>query len=272
MRSLTLEEGIEKIGKYAFKEGYLESVQLPSSLKEMGEEPFYGNSGTNGDHIVMCYTMNPEHLKFGSSGSHRIVYQGQWGTDCFTYEGTTVTGLTDKGREVLQVYPDMVIPSQTPEGADVTEIAPGAFKGCGITGVILPEKLQKIGEEAFAGNALTSVNIPSGVTVIEVNAFADNGAIVKLIVTDKDCYERLKDTVLEGVQIVFEEQPEQKPGGGSGDGQSPSSGNGAETVSDQKGTKAVRTGDTQSPLAVMAVMAAALAVIAASAKRKIERK
>ena len=34
----------------------------------------------------------------------------------------------------------------------------------------------------------------------------------------------------EGVQIVFEEQPEQKPGGGSGDGQSPSSGNGAESV------------------------------------------
>lgn len=272
LRNLTLEEGVEKIGKYAFKEGYLESVQLPSSLKEMGEEPFYGNSGTNGDHIVVCYTMNPEHLKFGNSGSHRIVYQGQWGTDCFTYEGTTVTGLTDKGREVLQVYPYMVIPSQTPEGTDVAEIAPGAFKGCGITGVVLPEKLQKIGEGAFAGNALTSINIPDGVTIIEEDAFADNGVIVKLIVTDKDCYERLKNIVLEGAQIVFEEQPEQKPGGGSGDGQSSSSGNGAETASDQKGAKAVRTGDTQSAIAVMTVMVAALVVIAVSAKRKKENK
>ena len=273
LKSLVLEEGIEKIGKYAFKEGYLESVQLPSSLKEMGEEPFYGNTGTNGDHVVVCYTMNPQHLNFGDSPSHRIVYQGQWGTDCFTYEGTIVTGLTDKGREVLQVYPDMVIPAQTPDGQYVTEIAAHAFKGCGIRSVVLPEKLQKIGEGAFLENLLTSVDLPVTITAIAENAFADNGTIVKLILKDKDVYEQMKDTDLMDAQIVFEEEkPEpETPGAGTGTdgGQAPSGGAGSQTGGGQPG-HAVRTGDEQPVLPLAVDMLLALAAAAAAVKRRRE--
>ena len=109
LKSLTLEEGIESIGRYAFKEGYLETVQLPRSLKEMGEEPFYGNTGVDGDHVVVCYTSNKAHLEFGDSDSHRIVYvpgtignftdvsTDDWFYDSieYVYEKGIMTGIND---------------------------------------------------------------------------------------------------------------------------------------------------------------------------------
>lgn len=270
LKKLILEEGIEKIGKYAFKEGYLQSVQLPYSLKEMGEEPFYGNTGTNGDHVVVCYTMNPQHLTFNEGSSHRIVYQGQWGMDCFTYEGTSVTGLTEKGKEVLQVYPDMVIPSQTPDGVQVTEIAPYAFENCGIRSVILPEQLQKIGEAAFAKNKLTKVILPDTVVEIAENAFTGNGQIVMLVVHNEETYELLKDIQLEGAKIVYEdtEKPEDsESGAGINDGKGTAEKN--QLSSTDKTNRAAKTGDQQTAALWIVLMCGALFTCLMIQKRKV---
>lgn len=68
-----LEEGVETIGAYAFKEGYLESVQLPASLKTLGTDPFINNAGTDNDYVVVLHTSNPEHLKLAASDYHKIV-------------------------------------------------------------------------------------------------------------------------------------------------------------------------------------------------------
>ena len=75
LEKLVLEEGIETIGSFAFKEGYLESVKLPKSLKSLAADAFSDNAGTNNDHVVVCYTSNAEHLKFSESTSHKIVYE-----------------------------------------------------------------------------------------------------------------------------------------------------------------------------------------------------
>ena len=77
LKKLTLGEGIESIGSKAFKEGHLESVRLPSSLKYLASDAFVNNSGTNNDHVVVCYTANKEHLKWPASDTHKIVFDEQ---------------------------------------------------------------------------------------------------------------------------------------------------------------------------------------------------
>ena len=75
LKKLTLEEGIESIGELAFKEGYLETAELPSTLKMLASNAFQGNSGLDEDHVVRLYTNNKEHLNFEKSDSHVVIYR-----------------------------------------------------------------------------------------------------------------------------------------------------------------------------------------------------
>lgn len=131
--------------------------------------------------------------------------------DRFTFNGTELTGLTDKGKAALEANKELTVPAGT------TKIAEGVFSGLKLTKVMLPDtvtevadrafydnqiegltapglktigegafqknkltafessSLETIGEGAFSDNALKSVKIKSApVTVIPANAFRDN--------------------------------------------------------------------------------------------------
>lgn len=131
--------------------------------------------------------------------------------DRFTFNGTELTGLTDKGKAALEANKELAVPAGT------TKIAEGVFSGLKLTKVTLPDSvtevadrafydneikelaapglktigegafqknkltafesstLETIGEGAFSDNALKSVKIKSApVTVIPANAFRDN--------------------------------------------------------------------------------------------------
>lgn len=131
--------------------------------------------------------------------------------DRFTFNGTELTGLTDKGKAALEANKELTIPAGT------TKIAEGVFSGLKLTKVTLPDTVtevadrafydnqieglttprlktigegafqknkltafesstvETIGEGAFSDNALKSVKIKSApVTVIPANAFRDN--------------------------------------------------------------------------------------------------
>lgn len=75
LEKLVLNEGIETIGSKAFRYGYLENVELPSSLKNLETDAFADNAGTANDHIVILYTANKEHLQFKTSDSYSIQYR-----------------------------------------------------------------------------------------------------------------------------------------------------------------------------------------------------
>lgn len=131
--------------------------------------------------------------------------------DRFVFNGTELTGLTDKGKSALEANKELTVPAGT------TKIAEGVFSGLKLTKVTLPDTvtevsdrafydnqiegltalglktigegafqknkltafesstLETIGEGAFSDNALKSVKIKSApVTVIPANAFRDN--------------------------------------------------------------------------------------------------
>lgn len=67
LKSLVIEDGVETIGKYAFKEALLEEVRFPESIKTVGAEPFLNNKGKDGSHVVEVKSSNPTHLAFKDS-------------------------------------------------------------------------------------------------------------------------------------------------------------------------------------------------------------
>ncbi len=75
LNKLVIEEGVENIGKYAFKEALLETVHFPDSIKTVGIQPFLNNMGKDGSHVVEVTTNNKAHLAFGDD-TYQVKYIG----------------------------------------------------------------------------------------------------------------------------------------------------------------------------------------------------
>lgn len=121
---------------------------------------------------------------------------------CFTSTSTAASSTITAYDETCGT--DLIIPSQI-NGVDVTEISASAFKGKGLTSVVIPDtvttignsafqnnsiktlklsnSIQKIPNYAFDNNKLTSIDIPSSVTSIGNSAFRNN-QITSLILPD----------------------------------------------------------------------------------------
>lgn len=264
LKKLVLGEGIEKIGEKAFKEGYIESVVLPESLKELAPDAFIGNAGTNNDHVVVLNTSNPDHMELpavGTDGSmtsadgnvyQKLVFNAKWSVDCFTYDGTTITGLSEKGLKNLKYTTEIVLPDKNPDGKYITAIGKDAFKDLGITKVTLPKKLEKIEEGAFTGNNIAEVTLPDSIKEVADNAFDE--------------------------ETKINTTPSEKPGTGEGGGQGTGDGNKPGTdnkkpLADNKGTSssAAKTADEAPviPFATTVVIACAVIMYVKNKKRSI---
>ena len=88
--------------------------------------------------------------------------------DAFNYSGGTITGLTDKGKELEELN----IPSQIGD-TKITSIGNKAFQNnTKITSVTMPSSVTRVGDYAFSGcSKLINITIPSGVTSIGTYAF-----------------------------------------------------------------------------------------------------
>lgn len=63
---------------------------------------------------------------------------------------------------------------ETIQNKNVVSIADNAFANKGLTGLILPNTVQRIGKGAFKGNYITTIDIPDGVNIIQDEVFRDN--------------------------------------------------------------------------------------------------
>lgn len=84
---------------------------------------------------------------------------------------------------VMDVTGELEIPAEI-DGVPVTKIQMSAFLAChGLTGVTLPEGVERIEEYAFASGHLERINIPSTVTYIGDGAFKNENAACSVTVS-----------------------------------------------------------------------------------------
>lgn len=161
LSSLTLKEGIEKIGNRAFKSNKLKEVIIPNSVT-LGSGVFDDNEG-----IVIKNATE--------------VDDGLWQPKDFTFEGTTVTGFSDSGKEKLKTNKDLVIPDKNTNGDIVKSIGTGAFwsdvqtkEEDKIKSLKLPDTIEVIEARTFGGNLLESLKLPQNIKTIGEGAFESN--------------------------------------------------------------------------------------------------
>lgn len=140
----------------------------------------------------------------------KIKDEMKYNVDDFTFNGTVITGYSEKGKEKFKTNKYLVIPEKNDKGQNITEIGKqafettdgvimgtdtvkspngllsvsipesvrkiyeGAFRFNRIKSIKLPSKLNEIGLQAFNGNTLTSVSIPDSVTKVGAGAFSVN--------------------------------------------------------------------------------------------------
>ncbi len=99
----------------------------------------------------------------------------------FTYNGDTVTGLSNTGREKIKTHKKIVFPDfnpvSNPDGSNDTItmiLADDTFAEKDLLEVVFPEKLTSFGDTKFNDNALTEVVIPKGIKAIPHSIFSDN--------------------------------------------------------------------------------------------------
>ena len=113
-----------------------------------------------------------------------------WEAADFTWDDTTVTGLSDEGKAKLLINSDMVIPDTNPDGKAVTAIGNMAFRQVAdITAVSMPKTITTMGDAAFNScSKLEKITLSEGLTAIPAGAFLKNGnddsAISDVVIPD----------------------------------------------------------------------------------------
>lgn len=87
---------------------------------------------------------------------------GDSDNDYFTWDGDTITGLTDSGLQQTE----LVIPSSAKKIGDSAFMYDSA-----LTSITFENGLEEIGESAFYGDNFTEVSFPSSLKKIDFNAF-----------------------------------------------------------------------------------------------------
>lgn len=87
--------------------------------------------------------------------------------DRFTFNGTELTGLTDKGKAALEANKELTVPAGT------TKIAEGVFSGLKLTKVTLPDSVTEVADRAFYDNEISELTA-SGLKIIGEGAFQKN--------------------------------------------------------------------------------------------------
>ncbi len=182
MTELIIKEGIQEIADNAFANARLQKVTLPSSLTKLDANAFQGGKAGKVELDTDNYMHLSNKVDFPESTYHWIkLNTASWKAEDFTYSGTSITGLSDSGIIKRTENKKLVLPAKTPDGKDVTDIAAGtgSYGTFGIEGevfeqVVLPEKLQTIGDKAFLNNHLTNVEFPTTLSSIGMQAFAMN--------------------------------------------------------------------------------------------------
>ncbi len=168
LESVTIPEGVTIVGPYAFSDGSLKTLTLPSTVKEIGNNAFHRpksiicNAATPpmlGDNAFSSGIMSDVKVPLASIAAYRKAYG--WKDFSNYYGGEEIIDgvayrIDDKGAYVQAAY--------------MTESEVSLAENVAFEGAQYP--LYKIADNAFAGNgSITLVTVPATVETIGSNAF-----------------------------------------------------------------------------------------------------
>ena len=159
------------IDNIAFFNNKIKSVWLPDKTEKVTNMAFRSNTGVENGIVHLYipktkgnYVDNNAYQKpfVGDAIPAEAWAEKPWGTAHFTFNGTTITGLSESGKIKIQNDTNLVLPDQNAAGEDVTAIGNGT-NGVGTFGykaadgtvyapdfVKLPAKLESIGNFSFS--------------------------------------------------------------------------------------------------------------------------
>ena len=196
LTSITIPEGIVRIGKLAFAEcSSLTSITIPKTVTqiesgrvEIGENNYYGHLFTN------CPSLTSIVVEEGNP-RYKTTQNGN--------------GIIDKTTNTLIAGDQTTIIPK-----DVINIGEYAFHSCdALTSVTIPDSVTSIGNGAFSNcKALTSVAIPDSVTSIGNGAFYKCFSLTSITIPDSvtsigngtfsDCYKLTSITIPDSVTSI----------------------------------------------------------------------
>ena len=158
IESVTLEEGVTTIGKYAFYEcRSLYGTHLPSTLTHIGTEAFAFCTGM----ISITLPKNLESIGSTAFGS------------CINLLSITIPeGVTTLK---FQTFVNCFGLTSVTLPWSLTEISNSVFRSCtSLRNITIPGSVTTIGDDAFSGcTALTKIDLPNSVNHVGSNAFYD---------------------------------------------------------------------------------------------------
>lgn len=202
------------IDNAAFLNNKIKSVWLPDKTEKVTKMAFRGNVGVANNVVYLYipktrgnYVDNNAYQKpfVGDAIPAEAWAEKPWNTMHFTFDGTTITGLSESGKIKIQKDTNLVLPDQNAAGEDVTAIGNGS-NGVGTFGykaedgtvhapdsVKFPAKLESIGNFAFSAvvelstgevkHGLKEVQLPETLKTIGTSAF-QNAPLTELTIPD----------------------------------------------------------------------------------------
>ena len=160
IKKIVLTEGVEEICKKAFSGLYIGAeLVLPSTLKKIGDEAFYGSQ-------IIDLTIPEGVTEIGA----RAFYNHNQSTEALkTLKLPSTIKTIGKQAFYMNNLTSLVIPDGVEEICD--ESFYGSNKNQGLNTLTLPTTIKKIGKRAFNYNTLTTIEIPEGVEEIGEEAF-----------------------------------------------------------------------------------------------------
>lgn len=202
------------IDNIAFLKNKIKSVWLPDKTEKVTNMAFKDNVGVANNVVYLYipktrgnYVDNNAYQKpfVGDAIPAEAWAEKPWNTMHFTFDGTTITGLSESGKIKIQKDTNLVLPDQNAAGEDVTAIGKGST-GVGTFGykaddgtvhapdsVKFPAKLESIGNFAFSAvvelstgevkHGLKEVQFPETLKTIGTSAF-QNAPLTELTIPD----------------------------------------------------------------------------------------
>lgn len=166
LTSVTMPEGLTRIGQGALLSSKIHGIQLPDSVTSIGPDNF--NSSQNYNDAQMAI-VNHGTAAEKACCEAALYFMLSGAEDLILFGG--IDSVTGENRIVVEEYVGSAAVVKVPEG--VTSIGSSAFSSCrSLVSVTLPETLLSIGNQAFYGcSSLTSVTMQGKLTSIGDAAF-----------------------------------------------------------------------------------------------------